>query len=74
MKSALKIDFINQMTLASLLGLFLCSAPVTCAFAQESVLPKPEPSFQGKIGRTVKDSTPDFPKGVEAPKGAPNVL
>src|SRR5262249_1896859 len=23
---------------------------------------------------TVKDSSPDFPKGVEAPKGAPNVL
>jgi len=74
MKSVLKISIINQMTLASLLGLFLCSAPVTCAFAQESVLPKPEPPFQGKIGRTVKDSTPDFPKSVEAPKGAPNVL
>src|SRR5262249_53075859 len=39
-----------------------------------SVLPRPEPPFQGKIGRTVKDSTPDFPKGVEAPAGAPNVL
>ena len=74
MKSVLKISIINQMTLASLLGLSLCSAPVTCAFAQESVLPKPEPPFQGKIGRTVKDSTPDFPKSVEAPKGAPNVL
>ena len=42
--------------------------------AQEVVLPKPEPPFQGKIGRTVKDSTPDFPKRVEAPAGAPNVL
>ena len=39
-----------------------------------SVLPQPEPPFEGKIGRTVKDSTPDFPKGVEAPAGAPNVL
>ena len=36
--------------------------------------PKPEPPFRGKIGRTVKDSIPDFPKGVEAPAGAPNVL
>ena len=44
------------------------------ASAQEVVLPKPESPFQGKIGRTVKDSTPDFPKGVEAPAGAPNVL
>src|SRR5262249_50242790 len=39
-----------------------------------NVLPDPEPPFTGKIGRTVKDSTPDFPKGVEAPAGAPNVL
>ena len=38
------------------------------------VLPHAEPTFKGKIGRTVKGSTPDFPKGVEAPKGAPNVL
>jgi arylsulfatase A-like enzyme len=39
-----------------------------------SVLPIPQPAFQGKIGRTVKDSVPDFPKGVEAPAGAPNIL
>jgi arylsulfatase len=44
------------------------------ASAQEVVLPKPQPPFQGAIGRTVKDSKPDFPKGVEAPQGAPNVL
>src|SRR5262252_6222529 len=40
----------------------------------QDILPKPEPPFKGKIGRTVKESVPDFPKGVEAPKGAPNVL
>jgi arylsulfatase len=40
----------------------------------QEVLPQPQPPFKGKIGRTVKDSTPDFPKEVEAPKGAPNVL
>lgn len=44
------------------------------ASAQEVVLPKPAPPFQGEIGRTAKDSKPDFPKGVEAPKGAPNIL
>lgn len=27
---------------------------------QSSVLPRPEPPFQGKIGRTQKDSTPDW--------------
>jgi arylsulfatase len=42
--------------------------------ASRSVLPKPEPPFRGKIARTVKDSIPDFPKEVQAPKGAPNVL
>jgi arylsulfatase len=40
----------------------------------EEVLPKPEQPFAGKIARTAKESTPDFPKGIEAPKGAPNIL
>jgi Sulfatase len=43
------------------------------AVAQE-VLPYPQQPFKGKIGRAAKESTPDFPKGIEAPKGAPNVL
>ena len=38
------------------------------------VLPKPDAPFAGKIGTTYKDSTPDFPKPVAAPAGAPNVL
>jgi arylsulfatase len=38
------------------------------------VLPPPEEPFKGQIGRTVKDSKPDFPKEVTAPKGAPNVV
>jgi len=60
----------------ALLSTFLLAliAVGASASAQESVLPKPEPPFQGKIGRTVKDSTPDFPKGVEARAGAPNIL
>ncbi len=45
----------------------------TAVWAQE-VLPKPEQPFGGKIGRTTKDSTPDFPKDVQAPNGAPNIL
>ena len=49
-----------------------CSqAPMT---GDQGALPKPAPSFAGKIARTAKESTPDFPKGIEAPKGAPNVL
>src|SRR5262249_16986505 len=49
-------------------GLFACAA------LSQEVLPRPEAPFKGKIERTVKGSVPDFPKGVEAPKGAPNVL
>src|SRR5262245_31088175 len=38
------------------------------------VLPKPDPPFKGKIGETIKDSTPSYPQPLKAPKGAPNVL
>jgi len=64
------------LSTTSLVSASAISATLPSAKAQqaEEILPKPEPPFQGKIGRTVKDSTPDFPKGVEAPAGAPNVL
>jgi arylsulfatase A-like enzyme len=54
--------------------------------AQSGVIPPPKPDtgtvspspikpgFQGKIGRTIKESTPSWPAAVKAPKGAPNVL
>jgi len=48
--------------------------PRTAASETPSVLPTPEPPFKGNIERTLKGSVPDFPKGVEAPAGAPNVL
>jgi arylsulfatase A-like enzyme len=48
--------------------------PRTADAATDPVLPRPEPPFAGKIERTVKGSAPDFPKGVEAPAAAPNVL
>jgi hypothetical protein len=44
------------------------------AAKSQTTLPHPEQPFGGRIGRTAKDSTPDFPKGIEAPKDAPNVL
>ena len=55
------------------IGLLAFAVVSTSALAQE-VLPRPDPPFKGKIGRTAKESTPDFPKAVTAPKGAPNVL
>src|SRR5262245_40669552 len=39
-----------------------------------AVLPVPQPQFGGVIGRKASESTPDFPKSVAAPKGAPNFL
>jgi arylsulfatase len=38
------------------------------------LLPRPEPPFRGRIERNAVESRPDFPKEVQAPKGAPNVL
>ena len=46
----------------------------TVAATAQTVLPTPAPEFKGKIGNTAATSTPDFPKPVKAPKGAPNVL
>ena len=50
------------------------AAKAEAAKAAQEVLPRPEPPFRGKIGPTTKDSKPDFPKEVRAPKGAPNIL
>src|SRR5947209_8425848 len=39
------------------------------------VTPPPgEPPFKGKIGRTIGESTSDWPPLARAPEGAPNVL
>ena len=63
-------------------GSFLASTAVAvamasiCSFAApaQDVLPRPEPSFKGVIGRKASESRPDFPQAVTAPKDAPNVL
>src|SRR5262245_30926356 len=39
-----------------------------------SLLPKPDPAFKGKIGETFANSTPSFPQPVKAKPGSPNVL
>jgi hypothetical protein len=38
------------------------------------VLPEPEPKFEGRIGRTFKESTPGVFPATKPPAGAPNVL
>ena len=53
----------------------LAQTPTTSPASSDStVLPRPDQLFKGKIGRTAADSTPDFPKAIEAPNGAPNIL
>jgi arylsulfatase A-like enzyme len=75
-KDVIRVAMVKNSLPARVVALTLFSffLSTTNVSAQEVVLPKPAPPFQGKIERTAKDSTPDFPKGVEAPKGAPNIL
>jgi arylsulfatase len=70
-------------SLSSLLGfvsLIAALALASAAFPRAATAQTPKriaeggAPFEGRIGRTVKDSTPDFPKGIEAPVGAPNIL
>src|SRR5512143_1282565 len=49
-------------------------AIVTRSAPAQDILPRPEAPFAGVIGRTAKDSTPQFPAEIVPPKGAPNVL
>src|SRR5689334_4893628 len=55
-----------------------CLGRVTMAQEKNStpaILPRPDFHFPGSVGRTYLESDPpQFPKPVEAPKGAPNVL
>jgi hypothetical protein len=63
------------LAIGALLGWLSASGRLaTIAYAQDLAtkaqspggtdeLPRPEQPFKGKIGRTAKESTPDFPKG-----------
>ena len=59
---------------ATLLLVFTLEVVFTLRTGAQEVLPRPEQPFGGHIGLTIKDSTKDFPKEVQAPKGAPNIL
>lgn len=68
----------TKLLLLSLIGcgmLWFGIGGMTSIRAQES-LPKPDPSFQGKIEETYKNSTadPSLFASPKAPKGSPNVL
>jgi len=63
----------NAICRQNIIAAALLGAMALQAAAQEVLPYSPQP-FKGKIERTAKESTPDFPKGIEAPKGAPNIL
>jgi len=82
MSTTTKLMGLVSVLLGCLIGWLAASGRIAILVADDekqpdpsrSVLPHPEPPFRGKIGRTAKESTPDFPKEVQAPKGAPNVV
>jgi len=53
----------------ALWAISIAAPSIATNLSAQEVLPKPEAPFHGKIGRTAKDSVPDFPKGLEAPPG-----
>ena len=53
---------------------FLAHAQSPSSEAATAVLPQPTAPFAGTIGTSYKESTPDYPKPLEAPARAPNVL
>ncbi len=49
-------------------------ATVASSAVGQDVLPAPSPPFKGQIGLSASDSKSDFPKQIQAPKGAPNIV
>ena len=62
----------RAIALSLVITLLMVSNPALAATSK--VLPIRPPSFEGEIGITYKESTPDFPTPITAPKNAPNVL
>ncbi|SDF31055.1 arylsulfatase [Terriglobus roseus] len=51
------------------------ATPEPAVAGTPNILPRPDFHFPGEIGRTYLDSDPaQFPKPVQAPEGAPNIL
>ncbi|MGI9324126.1 MAG: hypothetical protein ACR2PZ_02825, partial [Pseudomonadales bacterium] len=61
-------------TLTTLAAFTLLSGVTKAQDLDRTILPLPDPQFHGKIEKTLKDSTPDWPEAVKPPQGAPNVL
>jgi len=65
---------IRGTTLLATASIVALAAAFALPARAQDVLPRPEQTFKGHIGRTVEESAKDFPREVKAPKGAPNIL
>jgi len=70
---ARKTKLSNAGTWAAV-GTVLAAGALSGGASAQEVLPAPSAPFKGQIGLSVKDSKPDFPLPIKAPKGAPNVV
>ena len=80
------ILFIAMVATGAFLGWLAADGPTTRGFAQQpgsatvrdgtpKDLPRPDFKFKGRVGKTYKESDPpQFPRPVQAPRGAPNVV
>lgn len=62
----------NKIT--TLVVLLLSGVLTAQSVKSDTVLPRPDSKFAGKIGNSFEDSKEDYPQPFHAPKGAPNVL
>jgi arylsulfatase len=72
---------VTVVAVACVVSWLAASGRLTTAVAQETKpptkgaqLPQPDPTFQGQVGETYKDSTANYPPPLKAAKGSPNVL
>jgi arylsulfatase A-like enzyme len=82
LKTIFKAFFLIGLGVLIGYGWFRFGAVFSPAFTQQhatitssaSTLPQLPPEFEGTIGRTYRQSSPDYPQPASAPSGAPNIL
>jgi arylsulfatase A-like enzyme len=72
--SAAPVGLYKAVSQAAVCFVFAVGSLLSTVTSAQEVLPKPPAPFRGQIGLSAKDSKPDFPKPIQAPKGAPNIV
>ena len=72
--SAPPVGLYKAVSHAAVCFVFAAGSLLSTVTSAQEVLPKPPAPFRGQIGLSAKDSKPDFPKPIQAPKGAPNIV